>query len=118
MLENGMCISAVTVQDPEAGIVPPDMPIVVLPGAALTTPPTQVVDAAGVEATVNPAPIVVRLSVSDVTVMGAGVLFVSVIVAGCVLPAYPKRALPFALPTMTLVALNGAPTTSVALEPE
>jgi hypothetical protein len=56
-----ICTGTVTVQEPPAGIVPSLLLMSVLPDVADTVPP-QVVEAAGLAATVKPDPIVVRLS--------------------------------------------------------
>ena len=70
----------VIVHVPLAGIVPPVMAIEVAPGAAVSVPP-QVVIAAGAAAMVNPAPIVVRLSVKLVMLAGTAVVFCRVMVS-------------------------------------
>jgi len=84
---SGICTATVTVQLPgvvpfEAGMTPPAIVNEAAPTGAVTTPPAQVVVGAGLAATVYPAPIVVRLSVSKVTVFGVdkGLSSVTVIV--------------------------------------
>ena len=61
-------------------MAPPIMLIVVVPGAAVTIPP-QVVVAAGELATVKPAPIVARLSLTVAMLAAVGAALESVIVS-------------------------------------
>ena len=105
----------VTWQDPDAGIVPPVKVTVVPFAGAFTVPPAQVVAGAGLAATVNPLPIVVKSSTTEVTVIGDAVLLVSVTPETYTEPADTVGMLKLAL--MNFDAVNGVVTVNIALEP-